>query len=263
MQELKLFEVDKKLDGGSTFPFGILAQDHNGDIGKYVVKCFTKKSVLENYSVAKEILVSELAKSFDLATPEYAIINLDNEALSQIYDSDRISMLEEGYKFCSKFAEPAYTIFSNIVTPGFLRDYDVENIFAFDVVILNVDRGGMRGKPNLLINDKELLLIDHELTFPFIDNSTATPNYFNYIRIYNYKVHILQKHLKAVRNKTGMFDEFIENIRAFNPNGFTKIFEELDKYNISYGEKKKFLDYFAWIKENTVFIQKSLKSMVE
>lgn len=262
MQELKLFEVDKRLAGGSTLPFGILAQEENGSIENYVAKCFTKKAVAENYSVAKEIIVSELAKSFSLATPDYGIIQLEDESLLQVYDNARLDILDTGYKFCSKFAEPAYTIFSNLVTPGFLRDYDVENLFAFDVVILNVDRGGMRGKPNLLINDKELLLIDHELTFPFINNSTKDPNYFNYIRIYNHKVHILQKHLKALNNKNDKFDEFVELIKVFNPQDLVVTFNLLEKYNISFGDRNKFFDYFAWVKQNVDFIQKSLKNMV-
>ncbi len=112
--------------------------------------------------MAKEILVSELSKSFSLSTPEFGIIKLDQAALSIVYEPSRIEILDTGYKFCSKFAEPGYAIFSHIISSGYLRDYDVENLFAFDVIIHNIDRGGKRGKPNLLINDKDLLLIDHE-----------------------------------------------------------------------------------------------------
>ncbi len=262
MQELKLFEVGKIMDGGSTQPFGILAANENNEIQKYVVKCFKKKHITENFSTAKEILACEVAKSYDINVPEYAVIWLSISDLQEVYDVKRLQNLDSGFKFCSKFAE-THALFSDNVTSAFLKDYDLENVFAFDVLIYNTDRGGFRKKSNVLIDDNELLLIDHELTLPFINDRAEIPNYHNYYRIYPYQTHIFYKYLQGRRDKTNMFEEFIENTRLLSTTKLLATFDEMDKYNISYGVREKFLNYFAWVKENTAFIHKRLKEMVQ
>ena len=136
-------------------------------------------------------------------------------------------------------------------------------MFAFDNIIINTDRGGFRNKPNLLINDSNILLIDHELTMPFINNSSEYPNYFNYLRDYPFEKHILTRHLKGLKEKNNLFDEFFELLKTININKFNIIFDKLDIYGIKYGERNKLFAYLNWIKNNSKFINNHLIGIIK
>ena len=261
MHPLQLVSIGEIMTGGTTKPVNIIALDEKGIPCKFVMKVFTKNNILQNVSVAKEIVCSELAKQFDLFCPDYSIINFDHNELSQLYDNTKLKSIDDGYKFCSKFVEQT-VIFNPNVTNAFLKDYEVANIFAFDLLIYNVDRGGERNKPNLLINDANLILIDHELSFPFIDNYDKEVNYETFLGHYQFQKHILIKHLKSLRNKEGIFDDFLEILKLLNINAISVIFDEMNKFGIPYIERQKFLHYFAWAKNNTAIFERYLKGMI-
>ena len=69
MQKLKLISIDGILEGGSSKPLLITAINEDKKVGEYVMKVFKKDYIEQNYSVAKEIFISELAKEFNLETP--------------------------------------------------------------------------------------------------------------------------------------------------------------------------------------------------
>lgn len=261
MYPLQLVSIGEIMIGGTTKPVNIIALDENKTPCKFVLKVFTKNNILQNASVAKEIVCSELAKQFNLFCPDYGIINFDHNELSQLYDNTKLKNIDDGYKFCSKFEEQT-VIFNPNVTNAFLKDYEVANIFAFDLLIYNVDRGGEHYKPNLLINDDKLILIDHELSFPFINNHSNEVNYEGFLGNYQYQKHILIKHLKSLRNKEGIFDEFLEMLKHLNINTLDVIFDEMNKFGIPYIERQKFLHYFAWAKNNVAIFERYLKGMI-
>ncbi|WP_269227767.1 HipA family kinase [Flavobacterium eburneipallidum] len=261
MQPLQLISIGGIMTGGTTRPVNIIALDENGNPNKYIMKVFTEKNILQNVSVAKEIICSELARDFDLICPNYSIINFDHSEIIDLYDEHKYITLDKGYKFCSEFVEQN-AIFNPLVTNSFLKDYEAANIFAFDLFVYNVDRGGEHNKPNLLINDTSLILIDHELTFPFINDTNQIVDYEIFLGNYQFQKHILIKHLRSLRNKEGIFDGFLEMLKHLNINNLSAIFDEMDKFNISYVERQKFIHYFVWAKNNVVIFERYLKGMI-
>lgn len=262
MQELQLISTGKVMTGGTTKPFTILALNEAGYPEEYIVKAFTKKQLAQNASVAKEIIVNELAKMFDITIPEYGIINCTVEDLERVYEDDkeRIESLDLGAKFCSKLMKQ-YPIFTKVTSKSYLEEYEILNIFAFDLFIFNVDRGGHRNKPNLLINDKELIIIDHELTFPFIVNNYQQIDYEKYLLTYQYKKHVLLTYIKQLKKEKRVFHEFLENLRSLNINDLHKIFDQLDNYNIEYFDKSFFMNYLIWAKNNVSIFERYLTAM--
>lgn len=261
--KLKLIGIEGIIKGGSTKPLLIRAENDNGDINPYVLKLYKKDNVANNFTIAKEILVTELALEFNLPVPQYGIIEFDLELLKDFYSDNEISLFNDGYKFCSLYYD-SYVIYSPIVNVYFLKEYHMENVFAFDNIILNTDRGGFRNKPNLLIGDKDFLLIDHELTFPFINCHVNLDNidYMNSFNTYYYKHHIFYDKLTKRRNRNKIFDEFYENIRILNTSKFNDIFAQLENLGIEYGKKEFIFDYLDWIKNKKDYIHKTLNERI-
>lgn len=262
MKILQLINIDGFLEGGSSKPLAITAMDKDGNVKQYVMKLFKRQYVMENYSVAKEILVNELAKEFSLPVPDYALIDIDHKLLAEYFKPEDLKLLDDGYKFCSEF-NPHYLIFSPVISLKFLKDYDIANLFAFDNVIINSDRGGYRNKPNLLIKDDDMLLIDHEQTLPFINNQYREPNYFSYLLHYPYQIHIVASYMKSLRVKKGIFDEFFDSLRILNINKFIHIFDQLEFYNIAFCERDEFFLYLEFIKSKREAIVKHLNGIIK
>ncbi|WP_069859039.1 HipA family kinase [Arenibacter algicola] len=263
MQELKLVGIHQILEGGSTYPLLINAQCQNKEIKQYVLKTYQENFVAQNYTVAKEILCCQMASEFDLPVPEYAIINFDHSALTKHYDLVKISTLDKGFKFCSEYHMGALD-FNRFVPNAYLKSYEIENVFAFDNIVLNVDRGNKIKKTNLLILDNEMLLIDHELTFPFIDNRSngMDIDYKSKFSSYDHSKHIFTDVLRRSNKKDLMFDEFHEYLKAINLDKFDTIINDFDSFNIEYGEKNRIFDYFVWLKKERDFVCKKLKERI-
>lgn len=262
IKELKLVAIREEQKGGSTRPLIIDAEDENSKISSYVLKLYNKKSINQNFAVAKEILISELAKEFDLPVPNYGIINFDHKYLSRFFDTNYINNLDLGYKFCSKIVD-GVVIFNPSIKNNFLQDYDIENVFAFDNLILNIDRGGFHNKPNLLVSDEDFVLIDHELTLPFYSHpQNSSINYWNTFMTYSCNNHIFFKFLKKKKNKNLIFDEFQMHLNNLNLTIFDNIFALFDKFNINHSGKKVCLDYFIWAKSNNSKIVRLLNNRI-
>ena len=59
MQQLQLLSIGGIVTGGTTKPVNIIALNEEKTPSKYIMKVFTEKNILQNVSVAKEILCSE------------------------------------------------------------------------------------------------------------------------------------------------------------------------------------------------------------
>lgn len=260
MQELQLISVGDVISGGTTKPFNAIALNSEGIADRYIVKAFTKRQIKQNASVAKEILVCELAKMFDINCSDYGIMNFTKNDISGIYPPDRIAELDEGTKFCSNFAHQ-YAIFTPATSKAYLKGYEVVNIFAFDLFIHNLDRGGPHNKPNLLINDDELMIIDHELSMPWAVNQPSK-SYENYLGMYQFQRHILLKYVRAIKIKENVLDEFCINLNELNLNKLESVFNDFDKYKIAHFDRENFMTYFAWAKRNVAIFERYLKGMI-
>lgn len=263
MKILELVEIHNIIPGGSTKPLLISAIDEKGEIKEYVMKLYSNKYVKQNYSIAKEIFVSELAKEFDLPVPDYGLIDIDLDLLNDYYTDTELSNFDRGLKFCSEF-KGQYVIFNPLTSKKYMCSYEIANLYAFDSTIGNTDRGGFRKKPNLLVNDSEILLIDHEQTLPFIDNYDREINYYTYLRSYQYQVHIVRNYLCSLSNndKNGMFDEFSETINRINLRKFEKLFNDFDAHNVIYGNREQFFIFLRWVKNNNNSIVKHISNTI-
>ncbi|SFC88613.1 hypothetical protein SAMN04487907_11143 [Zunongwangia mangrovi] len=263
IEELKFVGIHSRLKGGSTKPLVIEAEDQSQRINSYVLKLYKNDYVTDYFTIAKEIIISELAEQFNLPVPKYGVIDLDNELLLEEYDPDFIRELNSGYKFCNYYHEGTL-LYNDSLRSKFLENYDIENVFAFDNLILNTDRGGFRNKPNLLITDDNFLLIDHEQTFQFFDIRSAgrETDYKLKFNSYYFNNHIFLKLLRKLKSKEYVFDEFDENLRTLNLNFLDDLFRDFRKFNIDCGEKSAIFAYLNWCKINRSYITKSLKDRI-
>lgn len=260
MQELRLTGFDSVIKGGSTKPILINAINEDNVEKAYVMKTYSSEYEKQNFSLAKEIFITHLAGEFDLPVPVCGVIKIDNNDLKKFYTEEEINKLDKGYKFCTEY-HPGYVIMNSIVSQKHLNDYEIENLFAFDNLIMNTDRGGFRNKPNLLLKDNEMLLIDHEQTLAFINGFAQNEvNYHNTFINYYYKNHIFWATLKRIKGqkKAHLFDEFTEVLRMLNIEKLKSVFDKLDFYGIGYGEKNIIFAYLYWAKNNSDFINKAL-----
>lgn len=262
IKELRLVAIRHEQKGGSTRPLIIDAEDEQANVSTYVLKIYNKRSINQNFAVAKEILISEIAKEFDLPVPDYGIINFDHKYLTNFFDKKYIDNLDLGYKFCSKLID-GVVIFNPAIKNSFLQDYDLENVFAFDNLMLNIDRGGYHNKPNLLITDNNFVLIDHELTLPFFSHpQQSNINYWNSFLTFDHSKHIFWKSLKRKRNKDLIFHEFEMHLYSLNLSIFDEIFNNFNKFNVTYSNKSDCLEYFKWAKVNNAKIVKLLNDRI-
>lgn len=260
MQILKLINIRGILKGGSTKPLLITALNESNREVPYVMKTYKKENIEENYTIAKEILITELAKKFDLPVPEYGLIKVNNSQLSKFYTLEEINKLDNGYKFCTEYIEGTL-IANNELNKKLLDNYDYSKLFAFDTLMMNSDRGGFNNKPNLLLTDGQMLLIDHEQSLPFYNSfNKSETNYFNLFNVFYCKNHVFWNSLKKLpeKDKVHIFEEFIEILRTINFDFLNPIFEEFNKNEIVHGDKEAIFSYLYWAKNNLLHVHRTL-----
>lgn len=239
-------------------PWKVLLLDEGIQV-EYIVKLFSEKTTEQIHPVAKEVIGSILACEFGLFTPDIALTNFDNFFIENILsqrERDILNRKHNGWKFASKYQD-GMSIFSPAKHKILLSKYDIANIFAFDCLIYNTDRGRRSDKPNLLVEDDNYLLIDHELTLPFIDNEEGM---FKMIMAkfreskldYNCQSHLLYPIIKSYhfKIKQDIFSEFEENLRRLNINNIRTTIADLGELNISAGYADRLIEYLCYLKEN-------------
>lgn len=268
---MKIFDaiefVQEIESGGSTYPWVIKVVNENSQPVPFVVKLFTDKQMESQHPIAKEIMGNVLASEFGLTTPNFALINFTDLFIETLPETYRIKLRgkHQGLKFGCEFQEDAIIVNINN-QKAFWKTYEIGSIFAFDNLVMNLDRGGLRNKPNLLINKDDFILIDHEQVFPFANDE----NYYNNLvinqfqeEIWNYDVqhHLFYPYLKTMRanEKDGLFDTFHEHLRFLNIRALDNTMQTLQDHNISVGNYQLIRDYLLAIKTQSSSFIKLLK----
>ena len=245
--------------GGSTKPWIVKLQGNDGSVDQYVVKLFSPQNIEQQHAVAKEVYGSILAREFSLPTPDFALVDFDSDFIdSALQDEQRATLKRKapGYKFASRLAD-SMSIVSPQLYKKYLKEYDISNVYAFDLLICNLDRGGLREKPNLLVDDENFLLIDHEQVFPFADNEIGF--YENILAKFNndelsipYQRHLFFPLLKSLQSKrkTHLFDEFEEYLRRINLTDFVLAINELEDLQISVGHYERIIEYLRRLSQD-------------
>lgn len=252
------------IDGGGTKPVKIEAVDKDNNIGQYVVKIFKKKHEYEAFATSKEFISSFLASEFDLLTPEYFVIKIKKDYVADLYDDEELKELHFGYHFCTKLIEGSLPFNSNAKN-HFLLGYDHANIFSFDYLMLNFDR--RRIKPNMLIKNDDIYIIDHEITLPFYSipggqKTEYTKNtFFSQTNSFNMSSHVFYHIMKKEKDKSYLFFEFEENLKRLNLSKIEILFEFFTKFNISNDGVSGLCDYLTFCRSNRYLI-KSLTTKI-
>lgn len=179
-----------------------------------VVKLFSEKDINQENALCKEVYGASFAQEIGLNTPKFCLVEFSEHFYESLPDNLKEIFNEKHnrYAFGSYYLEGAPT-YSPSQHYNELSYYDIETIYAFDVVIRNVDRRvGNPPKPNILFYEKEAYLIDHEHSF--IIQPGDTPE--KLLGIYPYQKHIfysvLKKRMSRAKEKP-TFDTFMEIFR--------------------------------------------------
>ena len=236
--------------GGSTYPW-LVEVAENESLVPYVVKLFTYRQTAQYQPLVKEVLGNALAQMFDLPVPKVAFINFGQVFIESLPDFLQKELQDKDHRICfgSRF-EAEYEIVETKNLKKIFKNYDLGSIYAFDNLIWNTDRGGFRNKPNLLINNEDFLLIDHELILPFTHVDTIQ-KVKNGIWEYNFQKHLFYPILKNAKNtnQNHIFDTFAEYLVGLN-------FNNLDIYQKQLEQDLQFdFDHFTLIKKYLQTIQ--------
>ncbi len=248
--------------GGSTRPWKIVTINPHPDEPlevAYVLKLFKSSHISQQNSIGKEFLCNFLATEFDLITPECGFVFLNQPFLDTL-EKKQLSEYRtkhQEFTFASRLCTDAVLYSENMPRSFAIKDY--ANIFMFDCLTLNSDRGGFRNKPNLLVDDEGFILIDHEATFAFADSpnkkafDVITKNITkNSISPYPYAMHLFYPILKQYKgSKKNIFDESRESLRNLNLNAINSYISTLENFNIKVGSRVLINDYLKFAKENS------------
>ena len=244
--------------GGSTRPWLVEVLTDSGEPDTYVVKMFTSDQVRQMNAVAKEVFGNILAAALNLPVPEWALVRFTPEFLATLPEDakSRNEQCQRGLRFGSRYHE-GYTIFGNQLINSRIRDYDMPSVYGFDNLVRNLDRGGYRNKPNLLINDDDYLLIDHEQIFPFANdpddyNDKAIEEFSNNDWLYPYQVHLFHPYLNGLKplKKIGLFDSFAQSLKALDPHIIENAAQFLTENGHSCGNVDLIIDYLSAVKND-------------
>jgi hypothetical protein len=214
----KAISIIAKLKGSNN-PLIMEVETEDGAYLDYVVKVFNQNRIFNSQPTNKEFYAYALAKAFDLKVPQAAIIYVSNNLLSQIKEIPEFKKqdIQHGLYFGSKYIECAVSFdFSNF------EDWELENIFVFDALIQNKDRRACR--PNLFEADREIYLIDHELSLNTYSDCKSlfenemTWNFLDNLDVNPKNSHLAFERLKILNRLASLeFDEFLLHLRALNP----------------------------------------------
>lgn len=205
---------EKDLSGGTTRPLLATVVTDNG-LDKYVVKIFPDDEQPNYAPLFNEVYGSLLATQFDIRTPEIALIKLEPDFIHTLKDDIKARVLSNNIHLY--FGSRYYDGYNQYVPPKFSKTFDIghlETIFAFDVLIRNVDR--RVGKSNLLVKKGDYLAIDHELAFSMNKNfDQYQPDDWSFIN--RHRTHIFRSRLHRL-GKDANFAVIQEYMRALDLN---------------------------------------------
>ncbi len=237
--------------GGSSRPciVSVIDENNNSIADSYVVKIF-KQNFLQH--TCREVFGAVLAKHFDLAMPEPVLIEISSTMVQELkkHEKYKSSNICEGVFFGTKFLSNVESFDGSTA----LKNYDyweLGNIFAFDVLIQNADR--QVGKPNVIIKNKTIHVIDHELSLNIsksFEDSFKSNTWDETIKN-NRSGHLFRSQLRMLMKKNKLnFDDFTENLRTLKPEILYPYMKQLIDYDYAPQNTDKIVSYLEEIKNN-------------
>lgn len=239
--------------GGSTQPW-IVFVNNGTSLVPFVVKLYTEKSIAQYHAVTNEVLGNLLAQEFDLNVPKPALIEFDKDFIKSLPDemTEELKTKDARIKFGCEYLDGSVP-FTPSLHRNLLAKYYIETIYAFDNLILNVDRrfGPQSNnlKPNILFLEKDCYLIDHELSFS-VNNQTIEDLKNNYWT-FNYKNHIFYQYLKKGIKQEKYFETFEHYLIRLNVNVIDSYLEQLKSFKHPINKSSLIKSYLEYIKGNS------------
>lgn len=258
------------IHSGTSKPCLMTLADDNGQIvGEYVVKVFKQNNL---FHTNKEVYGSILAEHFDFNTPKAVLAKVGQGIIDILNQSGKYKGedLRKGIYFATTYIENALD-YSKAAKLR-IEDWEVENIFAFDVLIRNSDR--RNSKPNLFYKDREVYLIDHELTLAtalldksFNDMLNDRQKYWQFLeyeKANGEKISYLFLNTLRERNKDKgvTFDTFAEYLRTFDVDILDEYQQQLQ--NLGYDTENYYAikTYLTDIKQHSGLFIQLLKDLI-
>jgi hypothetical protein len=243
--------------GGTTRPWLVNVLE-NGKPVPYVVKLYTEKYNEENCSVLKEAICSYLASEFEIEVPEPALINFSQNFLDTLPTEQReeLARKDQRIKFGCRLIDAGYENFSPQLSSGYLKDYDIGTIYAFDNLILNHDR--RTEKPNLFFRDGRVVLIDHEHTFTLANGAADAllakrqwPAILNTGHLFFQ--YLVKLDVKAKEEVFDSFQSYLETMIEWD--GLSAIQEQLERLDHPIGAYFDIRDYLRVAEAKSSFFR--------
>ena len=254
---------EKVMEGGSTRPWLVNVLEGHKAI-PYVVKLYTEKYNEENNSVLKEIICSNLANQFEIETPSPALIRFSEDFISTLPETlqTELNRKDQRLKFGTRLIESGYENFSPQLSGKYLRDFDLGTIYAFDNLIMNLDR--KIEKPNLFFRNDRVVLLDHEQTLATtpgaiesIDGKRKWP--------YWYRKHLFYENLVSMseKEKSTVFDTFTGYLESLvNFNELEDIYHQLEENDLPIDQYFDFRDYFRAVEANKTALCRIIRETI-
>lgn len=218
------------MDSGTTEPMkvrGVNTQTH--DRGQFVVKYYNWGRMSAQAS-AFELLAAWMAAELEINALEPVVIDIQPNFVQTLMGSKGYQAASSsiGLNFGTKYVEgySAPVIGKLKLNPAL--EQQAKMIFAFDMLIANADRINPErkpaGKPNLLFNGDDILVLDHELSFTFTKIISflrnKTPWIFNQGDIELYETHFFYN---IFHRKTVDFTDFAQKLSVLNDHFWERV----------------------------------------
>lgn len=193
--------------------------------------------------------------------PDAALIEFTPDFLTTLAPPQlkQLRSVPAGLKIGSVFLEGNYT-FSPALGAKALADYDQETIYAFDNLILNVDR--RIDKPNILLQGADIYLIDHEMTLEGVRGALAQ---LGDQRWEHYSAgHLFYRYLRTRgANKIQQsFHTFGQLLQGMNPHRLEPYQRQLEEHNLGHRQYEELLRYLCCQKANSSQFEALLRKIL-
>lgn len=219
-----------------------------------IFSCVNEDSLSEDYFVKFhgavgpliicEFIGSLLGQALGVDIPPVAIVHIDEKMNSAIQDADARNKFQAkpGPHFGSRNIGQGFTVMNSGYSLTSDTIEQALDIFAFDMLIQNTDRSssGAAGNPNLLFKGNQLVAIDHEMSFSFINFLGEVSFPWNLRETNLPQRHIFYSQLyKHAKNNTVSFDRFIQKLAGISPEYMDSVMQAIppEWYNERYVKK--------------------------
>ncbi|TAE87752.1 MAG: hypothetical protein EAY81_03785 [Bacteroidetes bacterium] len=246
-----LTALDEAKDSANKPILLIGVDQKTGEKGEYYVKLNAAERMQYGNAKCKELIAAFMAMELDLPVVPPAVVNISSEFVATTQGKPYFQVVSSsiGYNVASKNVLGMQTLSpSQKLYPKQLKLAPL--VFAFDILIQNPDRTfDNGGKPNILTDGEQFVLLDHELAFgfsdPFVLGKNNTPWHINATDMRWIRNHILFKHIDHQSTNYNLI---------------------LDKFSIFDAHFWKQIDNLVpheWKTDITVSIKQHVDSMIE